>query len=384
MFRKSIQILSISAFALLFACNSNQQHGDRNDSTLTEKSSPLAKYFYKRLEGTVAGQPVVMQLNKVAGGTGVGSYYYTEQGREINLMLDTLVNSDSLILREYILGEPNVGNDSKIGLKWNGKGFTGSFTAKDGMISPVDLKEVYPTGSYQFTTDSVTDSKPAMTDKPDGPKADFFVQYLSYKGKNEQWMNNQLKTLYNIKNNEDWKTALKKHTESYFKDYESQVKDNADLIKAGESIHFLNYETATNNYVRFNDKDFIVIEAYGFAYTGGAHGNYNSAFFNYDIANQKVLKLSDVVKVDSVALNKIAETQFRKQAGLKATDALTTVLFDKTFKINDNFYINSKGLTFLYNPYEIASYAQGQIDVFIPYEAFGGLLNPDFKKRIGI
>jgi len=52
-------------------------------------------------------------------------------------------------------------------------------------------------------------------------------------------------------------------------------------------------------------------------------------------------------------------------------------------KPNKNFYFNDKGLAFMYNPYEVASYAQGQIVVFIPFNELKSYLVPAFAERIG-
>jgi hypothetical protein len=47
-----------------------------------------------------------------------------------------------------------------------------------------------------------------------------------------------------------------------------------------------------------------------------------------------------------------------------------------------NVYVGSKGLSFVYNPYEIASYADGQITLFLPYNKLFPLLTPAFRQRM--
>ena len=49
-----------------------------------------------------------------------------------------------------------------------------------------------------------------------------------------------------------------------------------------------------------------------------------------------------------------------------------------------NFYLSSTGLTFVYNPYEIASYADGQIALFLPYKKLMPFLTPAFKARMNL
>ena len=53
-------------------------------------------------------------------------------------------------------------------------------------------------------------------------------------------------------------------------------------------------------------------------------------------------------------------------------------------KINTNrdektpWYDSKKGILFLYNPYEIAAYAYGEIELFIPFEDVKSVVNPRF------
>ena len=94
--------------------------------------------------------------------------------------------------------------------------------------------------------------------------------------------------------------------------------------------------------------------------------------------------LSDVVKIDSNTLQGLLEKNLRKQYNIKPGDELSSVLFDNFLKPNGNFYFNSRGLAFMYNPYEVASYAQGQIVVFIPFDQLSSFVVPAFAERIGL
>lgn len=92
--------------------------------------------------------------------------------------------------------------------------------------------------------------------------------------------------------------------------------------------------------------------------------------------------LNDVVKIDSNALQTLLEKNLRKLYNIKPQEKISSVLFDDFLKANHNFYFNSNGLAFLYNPYEVASYAQGQIVVLIPFAELRPYLVPDFSSRM--
>ncbi|MGY0034881.1 RsiV family protein [Pedobacter sp. NJ-S-72] len=62
--------------------------------------------------------------------------------------------------------------------------------------------------------------------------------------------------------------------------------------------------------------------------------------------------------------------------------SLTTILFEDHLAANKNFFFDKTGISFLYNPYEVASFAQGQIIVSVPYKDLKKYLNPAFVKRM--
>ncbi len=49
---------------------------------------------------------------------------------------------------------------------------------------------------------------------------------------------------------------------------------------------------------------------------------------------------------------------------------------DFEFVMTDDFTIVPGGLQFNYDPYEIGSYAEGYIDILIPYAKLKGLIKP--------
>ena len=83
----------------------------------------------------------------------------------------------------------------------------------------------------------------------------------------------------------------------------------------------------------------------------------------------KEVGLKDIFKVNSDSLlcsilsdkihemNRLPTSQSLKDAGF----------FSDTVKATDNFYITHEGIGFFYNQYDIAPYASGCIDIFIPF-----------------
>ncbi|QEL03220.1 DUF3298 and DUF4163 domain-containing protein [Olivibacter sp. LS-1] len=117
-------------------------------------------------------------------------------------------------------------------------------------------------------------------------------------------------------------------------------------------------------------------------YTGGAHGNYNTLFYNYDPLKVDTIGLEKIIPVEKQqSLTKIAEVIFRKQEGLSTEQALDESYFfeDNRFHLNNNFTLTPKGLLFLYNVYEIKPYAAGITELMIPYEQIDSLMTEEGK-----
>jgi hypothetical protein len=127
------------------------------------------------------------------------------------------------------------------------------------------------------------------------------------------------------------------------------------------------------------DSSLVVIELGGYAFSGGAHGGTQTLFVNWNTSSDKQISLDDLFVNDYKAqLNAIAEKIFRKDEKLGDNASLANYFFDKgKFSLNTNFKIMPTGLNFLYNEYEIKSYAEGQTTLFIPYAQLKSLLRPN-------
>lgn len=385
---KHFNLFCLVGLSMLFACNhpNSESNTTENDKNTKVEKAELAKYFYKRLEGEIAGKHVVMHLEKIDS-TISGAYYY--DGSWLNLRLDTLIGKDSIVLFENTTTTYYSDDNAKqpqLLLKWNGKGFNGNWHGgKDKKNYPINLEEKYPAGSYAFTLSTFADTSKAYPKKEKSPAATIGFQYLEATAKNKStgYLNAELKKMMGLKANQtDWISGFKIQTAKYFADYHQDIKAFSSTNSRDTATFWANYTNNFKQKILFNDQDFVVFEYYIDSYSGGAHGNYNSEMYCYDVKNQRKLALTDLVKIDSNTLQNLLERNLRKQYNIKAGEGLNTVLFDSFLKPNKNFYFNTSGIAFLYNPYEVASYAQGQVVVFIPFNELKTYLVPSFAQRI--
>ena len=118
-----------------------------------------------------------------------------------------------------------------------------------------------------------------------------------------------------------------------------------------------------------------------YSYTGGAHGLGGSEYLTIDMTTHKVLTLSDIIEQKKLPEVKELLWSFYTDYGrIKDEDAFTK----KTdFDVSKNFYLAHDGIHFIYHEYEIASYAEGEQDLVIPWAWLQreNLLTSDFVKQ---
>lgn len=66
----------------------------------------------------------------------------------------------------------------------------------------------------------------------------------------------------------------------------------------------------------------------------------------------------------------------RRTLRLPATAPLDETPFVEHMPVTHNFYLTRGGAVFIYPPYAVASFAQGEIQVFVPLSEMQPLLKP--------
>jgi hypothetical protein len=120
----------------------------------------------------------------------------------------------------------------------------------------------------------------------------------------------------------------------------------------------------------FASEELISINMHQYLYSGGAHGYENSSFKNLDRRTGEEISSADLFK-NSEELNHLVEKKFREIHNIPAAASINSTGF--SFE-NDSFYLpETIGFTkdkmlLVYNQYEIASYADGAVEVEISKE----------------
>ena len=117
-------------------------------------------------------------------------------------------------------------------------------------------------------------------------------------------------------------------------------------------------------------------------YEGGAHGINQLITFNFDIATGKLITLADVFAPGYESQLKTSLMKaLKSKTGLNSINELKDAgyLYSMDMFPSENFILNDETITFVYNPYEIAPYAVGSIELVITYNEVSQILNPSFK-----
>lgn len=136
--------------------------------------------------------------------------------------------------------------------------------------------------------------------------------------------------------------------------------------------------------VTFNSKDFISVVLDYYEFTGGAHGNYYSIGYNIRTSDGKVLGLSDILKPNSLqALSEFCAEEIMNM--FDANSLNEAGLFEDELNISEDqdFYIIPNALVIQFDPYEVAPYAMGSIDVELEFGKIKNIIKdnlPFYKK----
>jgi len=139
---------------------------------------------------------------------------------------------------------------------------------------------------------------------------------------------------------------------------------------------------------------FINVQVDGSAFTGGAHPAPIVDSFTFDLDQRRVVGIDDLF-VDPRAAETAFATEARRQL-LTALDDQDDPLASNSEQIEqgtepgkDRFRVFSlltgpddkvHGLTFIFPPYQVASYAAGPQAVDVPSGAFAAYLKPEFRE----
>jgi len=168
------------------------------------------------------------------------------------------------------------------------------------------------------------------------------------------------------------KNGLQKALSALKEQYFSETKA-ADWDEEG---NFDSIDDQINMNVFSKTDNFMTIIYTHEGYAGGAHGFHRETYKMFDLKNSNPVLLENIIKNSTDEI----WSRILKDKLLANDEEIYEMLLVDTIPLNDNFYFDNKGITFVYNQYEIAAYAAGVIYIQIPFEEIRKLLMPDYKE----
>lgn len=395
MTRHLYYLLLLPILLLNLACGNDNQ--SNNGAAPQHTPADLKGNWYKRFTGTIAGQPVVVNMYRVGDGNrdigafSGGTYYYVNKSEllDLDIQPDT-TKANALLVTEYVQTDrPNEEAVVRYNT-WNitiqGDKVSGTFhKANSTQTFAIELKEDY-SDACRFELIMVKDSTKAKGPRWSAAASATFIGISPvHTGSkdDEDFINHALMQLVNPARANEM-TDIKEYARNVIKTYlDSFRKDMEDMQQdSTEEAPMQDYEQSDYLFPDYNANGMLIVRDMWYSYSGGAHGMHGSAYINADIQRRKILKLSDVITIDSNAISALLAAEVRRKYKAKPNEPLSNVILVDTVRATDNIIIADKGITFCYNPYEISSYADGEVKLFIPYSKLKPYLKQDFVERM--
>lgn len=159
-------------------------------------------------------------------------------------------------------------------------------------------------------------------------------------------------------------TAIKNAVDAELKKLIGEEKNQGD-----------NYTYSAEGKTSYSGPDFISLTVAYSSFTGGAHGTTSIKSLNFRLQPYKELALDDVLggPVDYKVLSDLAQIELYKQlnGGDKAMVESGTGPFAKNY---DTFTFDRKGVTFYFDPYQVAPYSEGPQQITLSYSVLKPLI----------
>lgn len=163
-----------------------------------------------------------------------------------------------------------------------------------------------------------------------------------------------------------WKKNIKKYTNSI----------SGSMISSSSTMDII-----------YLDHKILSIKNISYSFSGGAHGSTIHQALVFDLDNGKVINnkvdefiisLEDPLLLNLLRIkliNHMRNIQFSNDEFLSDENLKDMYMNFDTIRFNDFYEVNSKGISFIYNQYEIAPYSYGVIEIFFTFEELKPFIN---------
>lgn len=170
--------------------------------------------------------------------------------------------------------------------------------------------------------------------------------------------------------NSNVREAMRQYLKQTYEQHEPEVTEMQE--QGGE--YFADMIFSFEHEGRFMDDNpdsIITYAATNYTYTGGAHGYHWIRYLNFSRNTGHLITLDEILDLSrQKAIVQMIIQDLMKQFECNSIQQLEEEGFIgiSDMNVTDNFHIGRHGITFLYNPYDIACYALGKQSVTLTYQ----------------
>lgn len=235
-------------------------------------------------------------------------------------------------------------------------------------------KKKGPTGDpadFEVEEVAVDSTDLAICEEKECPE--FKVNYLNFKG-DENFV-----TAVNKKNTEGLARVFKLEEDQAPEETVEKAFDKylGNYIKTSEEFNVEGFEAEVEQKLKSENENTVVIQTSFYLFTGGAHGYGGVNFANFDAHSGKYLEHEDLI-ADKEGFTDFMEEKFRQQYEIPTDASINSKGFffdDDKFILPENIAVTDENVELIYNPYEAASYAEGQLRFVFPKETVAKYFN---------
>lgn len=124
------------------------------------------------------------------------------------------------------------------------------------------------------------------------------------------------------------------------------------------------YEITHTAVIKSVTPSLVTYQVYAESYLGGAHPLYSMTPFTYDLENGEIVTPSLLFKAGSdAAVAGLIREALARQEGVAVDSLARADIIIEQVAVSPILYIDGSSVVFHYNPYDIAPYSKGPIDV---------------------
>lgn len=224
----------------------------------------------------------------------------------------------------------------------------------------------FPSDKLEFATISDTTSY-NIANKSDMPKIEINLNLLYPKangvaGDDKLLLKDFINTCLGEKfaKKTSFEEAVKSYIDNDIANYKIEVCGSTPENKI-KAESWMNHEKIISNEIFYNAHGIMSYACNIYTYTGGTHGLGVKSCYVYDFYENVEITLNNIFKDEA-----IPEILSLIKQELSQRENAESISMDDV-NVTENFYVDKDGISWVYNPYEIAPYALGEIEVKLPY-----------------